>query len=391
MFRGTVGMLLGDTTSTGVLTDDALVIARSGAFSVSYRVLQRVALEDIERVTLLDDGIVVLKRRSRGELRDYLRVLRTDPWLSDQLVNQPSPALARALAEQLRARVRPAPSRWRPEAPARDGAPVAALLTPRAAPTVSFPPPPGSADKGALAGTGTAAKELLGAGEGVGVVSPPAAAAFGIAAIVTQAAGSLAGAVRGAVQEMSTPQARAARARLEAVQRAGLPAAETTVIAHRLLLEALAARIVPADAAHAAGDGSVRLVGVDETETATPDIASAHAALAEDGFDAVWQLQVTTIEFRVVSTGAEGPVADPQVQMRVAVRLQKTHAGELPGKADAAELTELEDVGRAAPLTDWAADGGQRVGTEFRAACERLAARLADGTMAHSSWLARPR
>jgi hypothetical protein len=89
LFRGTVGLFLGDATSTGVLTDDALVIARSGDFSVSYRVLQRIALDDIERVTLLDDGIVVLKRHA-SEVRDYVRVLSTDPWLAITLAAKPS-------------------------------------------------------------------------------------------------------------------------------------------------------------------------------------------------------------------------------------------------------------------------------------------------------------
>jgi hypothetical protein len=214
---------------------------------------------------------------------------------------------------------------------------------------------------------------------------------FGIAAIVTQATGSLAGAVHGTLHEMSEPEARAARARLEAVQRAGLPSAEASVAAHRMLLEALAARILPAEAVGAADDASVLLVPVDEAETGTPDIASARAALAEDGFAFVWQLQVTTIELRVVTAGGEGPIADPQVQMRIGARLQKTRAGAAPDKAIDASVTELEDVGGALALKEWAVDGGKRLRTEFRAACERLAARLVDGEMAQSNWLVRPR
>lgn len=389
LLRGTVGVFLGDATSTGVLVDDALVIARSGAFSVSYRVLQRIALGDIERVTLLDDHIVVLKRRASGEVRDYVRVLSTDPWLADQLLNSPSPELAEALTRQLQARVRPVPSRWRPELPADEGERTVALLTPRSAPVVSFTPPPGSADKGAVAGTGTVTKELLGAGEGLGALSPPVGLAFGVAALVTQAAGSLAGAVRGTLREMSEPEARAARARLEAVQHAGLPSAEASVVAHRLLLEALAARVVPSGVAGAADGNSVLLVPVDEAETGTPDIASARATLAEDGFASVWQLEVTTIEFRVVTAGGEGSIADPQVLMRIGARLQKMRAGEAANKATGASVTELDDVGGALALTEWAADDGKRLHTEFRAACERLAARLVDGQMAHSNWVFR--
>lgn len=391
LFRGTVGLFLGDATSTGVLTDNALVIARSGDFSVSYRVLQRIELDDIERVTLLDDGIVVLKRRASGEVRDYVRVLSTDPWLADQLLDSPSPGLAQALTRQLQARVRPAPSRWRPELTTHQGGRTVALLTPRAAPVVSFPPPPGAADKGAVAGTGEVAKELLGAGEGLGTLSPAAGLPFGIAAIVTQAAGSLAGAVHGTLREMSEPEASAARARLEAVQRAGLPSAEASVVAHRMLLDALAARIVPAEASGASDDGRVLLVPVDEAETGTLDIASAHAALAEDGFASVWQLQITTIEFRVVTAGGDGPISNPQVLMRVGVRLQKSRAGVAPNKANAASVTELEDVGGALALNEWAVDAGKRLRIEFTAACERLAARLVDSEMAQSSWLVRPR
>ncbi len=387
MWRGTFGMLFGEETSTAVLTRDALVIARSGSFSVSYHVQERIALDEIERVTLLDRGIVVLKRRAGGELRDYLRVLRTDPWLSDQFLDQPSPGLAQALAQQLAARVRPAASRWRPETPA----PVVALLTPRAVPRVSVPPPPGSADKGAVAGTGEVTKELLGAGEGLGTLSPPAGLSFGLAALVTQAAGSLAGAVRGTVQELSDAQARAARARLEAVRRAGLPATDTGTFAHRMLLESLATRIDPIEAAGAADGSSVLMVAVDEAETGTPDTASARAALAEDGFAAVWQLQVTTIEFRVVSAGTSEPVDDPEVQMRVGVRLQKFRAGAAPGPADEADARALEDAGEALALSAWTSGGGDRLHAEFRAACDRLAAHLADGALVSSRWLPRSR
>jgi hypothetical protein len=391
LFRGTVGLFLGEATSTGVLTDDALVIARSGSFSVTYSVLQRIALNDIERVTLLDDGIVVLKRHASGEVRDYVRVLSTDPWLADQFLDSPSLELAQELTRQLQARVRPTPSRWRPESQAHDSGRTVALLTPRAAPVVSFPPPPGSADKGAVAGTSEVAKELFGWGMALGTLSPSAGLPFGIAAIVTQAAGSLAGAAQGTLHEMSEPEARAARARLEAVQRAGLPSAESSVVAHRMLLEALAARIAPSEAVGAVDDGSMLLVPIDEAETGTPDIASARAALAEDGFAFVWQLQVTTIEFRVVTAGGEGPIADPQVLMRIGARLQKTRAGAAPDNAMGANVTELEDVGGAVALKEWALDGGKRLHTEFRAACERLAARLVDGEMAHSNWLIRPR
>jgi hypothetical protein len=193
LFRGTFGVLLFDATSTGVLIDDALVIARSGSMvTVSYRVLQRIALDDIERVTLLDDGIVILKRRGSGELRDYLRVLSNDPWLADQLLFWPSAELADSLTRQLKTGLGPAPSRWRSDSLPSDSGRTVALLTPRAAPIVTFAPPPGSADKGAVAGTGEMAKALLGAGEGLGTLSPQVGLPLGIAGIVVQAAGSLA-------------------------------------------------------------------------------------------------------------------------------------------------------------------------------------------------------
>lgn len=391
MWRGTLGMLFGEETSTAVLTRDALVIARSGSFSVSYRVQQRIGLDEIERVTLLDRGIVVLKRRNAGERRDYLRVLRSDPWLADQFLDRPSPGLAQDLAQQLRARVRPAASRWRPDTPAQDAARVVALLTPRAVPRVTVAPPPGSADKGAVAGTGAVAKELLGAGEGIGTLSPPAGLSFGLAALVAQAAGSLAGAVRGTVQELSDAQARAARARLEAVRRAGLPATETGTFAQRVLLESLATRIAPVEAGASDDRSSILLVAVDEAETGAPDPASARAALAEDGFAAVWQLQVTSIEFHVVSAGTSEPVDDPRVQMRVGVRLQKTRAGAAPGPADEADQRVLEDAGEALALSAWTSDGGDRLRAEFGAACDRLAARLVDGALTNSRWLPRLR
>ena len=162
--------------------------------TVSYRVLQRIALDDIERVTLLDDGIVILKRRGSGELRDYLRVLSNDPWLADQLLFWPSAELADSLTRQLKTGRGPAPSRWRPDSLPSDSGRTVALLTPRAAPIVTFAPPPGSADRGAVAGTGEMAKALLGAGEGLGTLSPQVGLPLGIAGIVVQAAGSLAGA-----------------------------------------------------------------------------------------------------------------------------------------------------------------------------------------------------
>jgi len=385
-FRGTIGLFLGDATSTGVLLEDALVIARSSDFSVSYRVLQRIALEDIERVTLLDDGIVVLKRSGSGEVRDYVRVLSVDPWLADQLLFGPSVELAESLTRQLKARVRPPPSRWRPEPLPGDKERTVALLTPRAVPVVTFPPPPGSADKGPVAGTGATAKGLLQAGEGLGTLSPQLGLPLGVAGMVVQAVGSLAGAAQGSLSELSEPDARAASARLEALQKAGLPTAELSTLANGMLLEAIASRVARADAPGAADDVDA-LVPIEEAKTGAPDNFAARAALGEDGFDRVWQLEVTAIELRVVTPVGDGPVADPQVAMRIVARLQRSRSGAAFGKGRDIASTEIDDVGAALALHDWAANGGERLRTEFRAACERLATRFAEDEMAHSIWL----
>ena len=374
---------------TGVLTDDELIIARSGDFTVSYRVVERIALAEIERVTLLDPAVVVLKRRGSGEIRDYVRVMGSDPWLNDTM-GGPSPDLAQTLVSLLRARVPPAGARWRPELSAQDLGRTVALLTPRAAPVVSFPPPPGSADKGAVEGTGTAAKELLQAGTGLGTRSPAAGLPFGIAALIVEGAGTFAGAVQGTVRENSEPEARAARARLDAVQHASVPSAETSVLANRILLEALSSRIAALDAAALPDDRRSLLVAVQEVAIGTPDIASARAALAEDGFAFVWQLQITNIELRVMTAGADGPVADPQVALRVRTRLHKARASARPDAARDASTTELEETGEALPLSVWSLDAGKRLHDEFRAACERLASRLVDGAMADSAWLVPP-
>lgn len=77
--------------------------------------------------------------------------------------------------------------------------------------------------------------------------------------------------------------------------------------------------------------------------------------------------------------------------MRIGVRLQKMRAGEAANKATGASVTEPEDVGGTLALKEWAADDGKRLHAEFRAACERLAARLVDGQMAHSNWVFRRR
>lgn len=345
------GML--SVSRTGVLTDDALIIARSGDFTVSYRVVQRIALDDIERVTLLGQGVVVLKRRGSSDLRDYVRVLSGDPWLNDTF-RFSSPELAQTLVRQLQARIPPAPSRWRPESPGIDVGRTVALLTPRAAPVVSYPPPPGTADKGAVRSTGKVAKELLGAGTGLGTLSPAAGLPFGVAAIIVQAAGSLAGSVQGTMRENSEPEARAARARSKALQNTNLPSAEASVVANRILLEALASQIAAIETAGQPNEHSMLLVPVDEVETGTPDIASARAALTEDGFAFVWQLQVTKIELRVVTVGPEGPVTDPEVAMRVGIRLHKTRVGAAPDGAHREEAIELEDTGEALDLSEWA-------------------------------------
>jgi hypothetical protein len=381
------GML--SLSRTGVLTDDALIIARSGDFTVSYRVVQRIALDEIERVTLLENATVVLKRRGSGELRDYVRVMRSDPWLND-LFGGPSPELAQTLFGLLRARVPLAQSRWRPELPAQDLGRTVALLTPKAAPLVSFPPPPGSADKGAVQGTGTVAKELLQAGTGLGTLSPPAGLPFGIAALIVQGAGSFAGAVQGTVRENSEPEARAARARLDALQQASLPSAETSAVANRILLEALSSRIGAVEAANLPDDHRSLLVAVQEAETGRLDLASARAALAEDGFASIWQLQVTNIDLRVTTAGAEGSVANPQVALRIRARLHKARAGAGPDGAHDANTTELEETGEALPLSVWSLDEGKRLHEEFGAACERLATRLVEGAMADSAWLVPP-
>ena len=383
--RATFGMFVGDLSSTGLLTDDALVIARAANFSIGYRVLQRIPLSEIERATLLEDGMVVLKRRGAGEVRDYVRVLEGDPWVADQVARSPDLERAKALVRELQARITPTPARWRP--PDVTGRDVVALMTPRAIPALRLPPPPGSADKGPVSGTGSVAKGLLGAGQGLGTISPAAGLPFGLAAVVVGAAGSLVGAVQGAVREATEPEARAAKARLDAVQRSGLPQAIGGVLAHRMLLNAVAARLPPhsASASHSRG---VLLVPVDEAETGARDATAARAALAEDGFTAVRQLEVMAIELRVVSATAGESTADPQMLMRVAARLTEYQAG-VPPVETGKPAIEIEDVGAALPLSSWAQDGAALVRVEFAAACERLAATLADGALSGSRWLGR--
>jgi len=151
-----------------------------------------------------------------------------------------------------------------------------------------------------------------------------------------------------------------------------------------MLLEAIASTIARIDATAAADDVEA-LVPIDEAGMGAPDNFSARAALAEDGFDAVWQLEVTTIELRVATPIGDTAEADPQVAMRIGARLQKSRAA--PAVAKGRDSTQLDDVGEPLALHEWAANGGERMRTEFRAACERLAARFVEADMAHGRWL----
>ncbi len=384
LFRGTFGMLLGDSTSTGVLTDDALVIARAGHFSISFRVLQRIPVADIDRVTLLGGGIVAIRRRGSGELRDYVRVLVGDPWLADELIDRPSYVSSESLVRTLRARIHPSPARWCP--PVATGSQVVALLVPRAPPAVTVPPPPGLADKGPVSGTGGAAKALLQAGEGLGTLSPPTGLPLGLAALVVGAVGSAAGALHGALRDTTDPRARAAKARLDTVQASGMPRTAGAVLAHRLLIDALAERLA---ALPPPSPGGALLVPVDEAEIGAASLAAARAALAEDGFAEAWQLRVAAIDLNIVSAFTE-PTADPLVRMHVEARLQKSRFGEPHSRADDERETQVHDAGDSLPLSTWMQDDGARLRSEFTAACTRLAAQLADGPLAGSRWLGRP-
>jgi hypothetical protein len=237
----TLGLAPGTTTSTVALTDDALVIAKPSIFDARYSLQERIALADVEAVTLFEDGWVVLRRRLRGERRDYLRVLGGDPWLAGTPETRSEPYRADLLAREIRARIAARPARWRP--PANGAEKLVALLTPLAPPVASVLPPPGSASKEPLQGSEQIAKAPSDAAQGLGMLSAPAGLALGLAAVVTYAAGAAGGAVHGSLEERSDPTARAARDRAEAVQRALLPPAGPAPAANGMLRDALAARI----------------------------------------------------------------------------------------------------------------------------------------------------
>jgi hypothetical protein len=380
--RAGVAIWWGDSTSTVVLTDDAIHIARPPIFGIEYRAVTRIPYTEVVSAHVIT-GSSVLALRRRGDPRSYggepivdlIRFFSTDALLAyEPSPKNDNPENAKLAAEVVAARLAPPiEKRLSGTVDVAKRARIVAVVTPRWQPAIGVEVD-SAASQQAKEGWRTGTPFIRGGGE-LAMIGPALGAVVAAAGVVIGAVGAASGAVTGAIADARDERKRAERSIQHAVS--GISEVSGRVAGHEAIKSCLLGHLKAISTAEISDTPKEARLLLSVTDLGAKSRADqyAYTPLLDERISRYVEARLDGVHF-FSEVEKQTDLRNEELPVHMSVRAS-LYSGPTDDIRHATFLAAVEETTEAYMVRQWRENQGALVHTQFKLSCERIATKLA--------------